>query len=173
MALIKCKECGAQVSTKANACPACGAVRPKQTRAATWFIGAVAVFAIGGTILEANKSKVNYQTTATQAIAPQRPPPPERTPAQLKADREINTVLAGARALKSAMKKPETFEIISASMIDGKVICYEYRARNSFNDRRTEYYVVTDTVSNGKPETWNKYCAGKSGTDYSSVRAVL
>ncbi|KES23077.1 MULTISPECIES: zinc ribbon domain-containing protein [Pseudomonas] len=31
MALMKCKECGSQVSTKAKACPTCGAKPPKKT----------------------------------------------------------------------------------------------------------------------------------------------
>ncbi|CAA2107702.1 hypothetical protein VVAX_04367 [Variovorax paradoxus] len=98
---------------------------------------------------------------------------PERTPAQLRADKEINIVLAGARWLKESMKKPESFELVNATMIDGKVICYEYRARNSFNDRRTERYVISDNVSSSKAKDWNKLCAGKSGIDYTHVRAVM
>lgn len=108
---------------------------------------------------------------ATAVVA--KPVTPERTPAQLKADKEINIVLAGARWLKDSMKKPESFELVNATMIDGKVICYEYRARNSFNDRRTERYVISDNVSSSKPKDWNKLCAGKSGTDYTHVRAVM
>ena len=36
MSLKKCKECGNAVSTKAAACPACGAVRRKKTGCLTW-----------------------------------------------------------------------------------------------------------------------------------------
>lgn len=39
MALTKCKECGEVVSTKADACPKCGAKRPKGTSIGTWLIG--------------------------------------------------------------------------------------------------------------------------------------
>lgn len=173
MALVACPECKAQISDKAERCPQCGAKRPKSTSRATIFIGGLFAIAVASLVFKANKSDVNYQTTATQASVPGRPEPQPRTPEQLKADREINTVLAGARMLKDAMKKPETFELIKAIMIDGKVICYEYRARNSFNDRTTEQYVVTDKVSSSKAADWNKHCAGKSGTDYTSVRAVL
>lgn len=88
-------------------------------------------------------------------------------------DRDLNIVLAGARWLKASMKKPETFELLRATMIDGKVICYEYRARNSWNDRSPGTYVISDSVSSSKPKEWNKYCAGKSGIDYTSVRAVM
>jgi hypothetical protein len=38
MALVNCTECGESVSTKANACPNCGAKPPKQTSALTKFI---------------------------------------------------------------------------------------------------------------------------------------
>ncbi|MDH6593195.1 hypothetical protein M2165_003084 [Variovorax sp. TBS-050B] len=58
------------------------------------------------------------------------------------------------------------------SPLPDKVICYKYRARNSFNDR-TEHYGVSDTVSSSKPADWNKLCVGKSGTDYTHVRAVM
>jgi len=36
MALVKCKECGAEISKKAEACPKCGAKPAKKTSAGTW-----------------------------------------------------------------------------------------------------------------------------------------
>ena len=40
MALINCKECGAQVSTQAKSCPSCGAKIKKPTSIITWiFLG--------------------------------------------------------------------------------------------------------------------------------------
>ena len=38
MALVKCKECGEQVSTKAKNCPKCGARVPKKTSLFTWLV---------------------------------------------------------------------------------------------------------------------------------------
>jgi hypothetical protein len=38
VALSKCKECGEQISTKADACPKCGAKPTKKTSAFTWFV---------------------------------------------------------------------------------------------------------------------------------------
>jgi len=51
MALTKCKECGAEISRKAKACPQCGAPRKKKTSIFTWivliiFIGVIANFII-------------------------------------------------------------------------------------------------------------------------------
>lgn len=37
MALIKCKECGTEVSNSAKTCPKCGAPVPKKTSLLTWF----------------------------------------------------------------------------------------------------------------------------------------
>lgn len=45
MALINCKECGAQVSTQAKTCPSCGAKVKKPTSIVTWVI--LGVFGIG------------------------------------------------------------------------------------------------------------------------------
>ena len=38
MALVKCKECGHEISKKAEICPNCGAKRKKGTSLATWFV---------------------------------------------------------------------------------------------------------------------------------------
>lgn len=38
MAMTKCKECGNDLSTRAAACPKCGAAQPKPTSGATWLI---------------------------------------------------------------------------------------------------------------------------------------
>lgn len=38
MALVKCKECGEQVSTQAKTCPKCGARVPKKTSLITWVV---------------------------------------------------------------------------------------------------------------------------------------
>ena len=38
MALIKCKECGEEISKKADACPKCGAPRKQKTRPLAWFV---------------------------------------------------------------------------------------------------------------------------------------
>lgn len=90
-----------------------------------------------------------------------------------KPNGEFTAVLAGAQWLKSTMKKPESFELISATMVDGKVVCYQYAARNSLNDRKTEQYVIADGVSSSKADDWNRLCAGKRGTDYTHARSAL
>lgn len=50
MALTKCKECGEQISTKAETCPKCGAKPPKKTSLLTWIVLAFVVFVVIGQI---------------------------------------------------------------------------------------------------------------------------
>ena len=38
MALIKCKECGKEISSQAESCPNCGRKKPKPTSAVTWIV---------------------------------------------------------------------------------------------------------------------------------------
>lgn len=46
MALVKCKECGEKVSTKAKNCPKCGAKAPKKTSPVTWAVLGLIVFGV-------------------------------------------------------------------------------------------------------------------------------
>lgn len=46
MALVKCKECGEEVSTKAKTCPKCGAKAPKKTSLFTWFVLILIIFGV-------------------------------------------------------------------------------------------------------------------------------
>jgi len=54
MAVIKCKECGGQVSTNAEACPGCGAKQSKKTSKFTWFV--LLVFVVVGYNMATRKS---------------------------------------------------------------------------------------------------------------------
>ncbi len=56
MALTKCKECGEQISTKAETCPKCGAKPPKKTSLITWIVLAFVVFVVIGQIVSRRDS---------------------------------------------------------------------------------------------------------------------
>lgn len=56
MALINCKECGAQVSTQAKNCPSCGAKVKKPTSIITWVFLGLIIFGIVGAMLGEDKS---------------------------------------------------------------------------------------------------------------------
>jgi hypothetical protein len=57
-------------------------------------------------------------------------------------------------------------------MNDG-VVCYEYRSTNSFNAVVPGFYVSLLGVGSQKTKDWNKYCANKSGTNYSYASHAL
>lgn len=111
---------------------------------------------------------------AGTASRPQRPP---LTAAELeikdKKERDFQLVVLGAQRLKDSMKKPETFKLVDAALMKDGSICYTYRARNSFNDEREDYYVVTPLAGSNKPSDWNKYCAGKAGENFTYARQAL
>lgn len=52
MALIKCKECGKEISKKAKSCPHCGAQTPKPTSAVTWLVLILIIGAVFSSIMD-------------------------------------------------------------------------------------------------------------------------
>lgn len=69
MALTKCKECGAEVSTKANHCPKCGAKAPKRTSLVTWLVLVFIVFAAYSWLESPDQSTVNNKSTSVSSGA--------------------------------------------------------------------------------------------------------
>src|SRR3569623_3502844 len=67
MALTKCSECGEQISTKAAACPKCGAAPKKKISLFTWLVIAFIGFAVLGSVT-GNKSG-GSGTSSSPAVA--------------------------------------------------------------------------------------------------------
>jgi hypothetical protein len=80
MALVKCKECGEQVSTSAKSCPKCGAKLPKKTSLITWLVlilFGVVVFNVAYTPSRtASPSSASASANLTEA-SPTPPPKPQ------------------------------------------------------------------------------------------------
>lgn len=71
MALVKCKECGAEISKKAETCPHCGAKRKKKTTIGTG-TGILIIFVfvyVIGKISGQNDTGTTYQSTASSTTA--------------------------------------------------------------------------------------------------------
>lgn len=71
MALLKCAECGAIVSSQATSCTKCGAPPPKRkaSRLVLWILGAaifIPLFQLG---VRVNEQKINQQAAAREAAA--------------------------------------------------------------------------------------------------------
>lgn len=190
MAMIKCGECGAQISNKAQACPQCGAKRPKRTNRLTlifaWLLGAGGLMAAYSAI----DSQQRLDTAAAQAAAREAALPPEQR-AALARDRaaaassaaaleiEFQRAVSIARQIKANMKDPDSFKLTGVTLTSAGALCFQYRAKNSFNAVVQGFAVVPKqgpSAAGSEQDVagpWNKHCAGKSGSDFTHVRQVL
>jgi DNA-directed RNA polymerase subunit RPC12/RpoP len=169
MALIKCTECGKEVSDQAKACPQCGAkkFKPKPAKKP---LGLFAWTMIAGfSVLAAVSSFLPKNTTQTPTQTP------EQIAAKTKRDGQLETGALGAIALKNRMKDPEAFNLTGANVKDNGATCYEYRAKNGFGAIFPGSAVLTSkgdiyVSDQGDKFTraWNRECAGKSGEDIKS-----
>ena len=75
MALVKCKECGQEVSQKASSCPKCGAPIKKKTSFFTWIVAIVLGFWLIG-FLSKQDTSPSSSSSATDTPAPQVPDNP-------------------------------------------------------------------------------------------------
>ncbi|MGV6397002.1 zinc ribbon domain-containing protein [Pseudomonas caspiana] len=176
MAVVKCKECGAQVSTKAKACPSCGAKPPKKTSALVWILAALFAFI--------------FLKSCYSVVTGDGPPPksPEALAEQAKS-KELDAALAKEKEAAKSLEDKKTAALWAArqsvtkilndpdSAKFGKVVyrdpgfvCGYVNAKNGFGG----YTGEKGFISLGTPETtwlegqskdfksvWNKQCASK------------
>lgn len=169
MALIKCKECGNEVSSKAEACPKCGAkIAPEKMGC-----GKTLVVVFLGFIILGVAGSIVSSFTDSSASTNQAPKTPEQLAADKKEDEAMQRAVFGAMTLKKTMRDPDSFKLESALVIDGTgAVCYDYRAKNGFGGTNVGHAVL---ASNGKTfktnemdgftHLWNKQCANKRGTE--------
>lgn len=69
MALKKCKECGKDISTKAESCPNCGAKQPKKTSLFTWLVLVFFTLLVYG-VMHAPKTERSPQAGIPNASTP-------------------------------------------------------------------------------------------------------
>ncbi|MBN9410858.1 MAG: zinc ribbon domain-containing protein [Burkholderiales bacterium] len=89
MALQKCHECGAQVSSEAKACPSCGA-KPKKS---VGLVGIIVAGIFGIIIFNAASGSGGSSSSATASARPATPPPIQRSP-------EVQKEIARLRAVE-------------------------------------------------------------------------
>lgn len=139
MALIKCKECGAKVSTTAKACPQCGASAPKQTSGCAWIaliffgipmIAGIAYQASTGPARKAEEAAKEAQRVAALS--------PEQKAEELRNSRVYSGKSACRINAKEVMKDPSSAEFVgygsATASTDGSTVSVPvtYRAKNSF-----------------------------------------
>ena len=142
MALVKCKECGSQVSTKAGACPGCGA-KVKQSGGCGILLAVVfAIFALATCF--SSMHLPNNQTAATALVAPSESElsAAEREQIRIEAQSraaaalETETIIKAERAVRSRMKDPTSavFKDVRYGKSDATgAVAYGYvNSKNSF-----------------------------------------
>lgn len=196
MSLVKCKECNAQMSDKAVACPQCGA---KYTRTsgcamiAAWLIGLGVLMSIVTNYFSTERQ--NESDDAERARVASLNPQQRKIEADQKAKSaaeettrknaekgRLASGIAGASLLKKSLRDPDSFKLEKASIVEGtNIACYTYRARNGFGGLNVENAVFVPSKLTFKTSSddnfaslWNRECANKSSYDYlSEVKVAL
>lgn len=174
MALIKCKECGNEISTKAEACPKCGVrITPEKMGC-----GKTVVVAFLGIVIIAAMSSI-FSPSSDSSAAKQEPQTPEQVAAKKKEDEAVQRAMIGAMTLKKTMRDPDSFKLESALVIDGSgVVCYDYRARNGFGGMNAGHAVFTTKTfktndMDGFTRLWNRECADKRGFEVGAAASRM
>lgn len=143
MALIKCKECGSEISSTAKACPHCGHKPSKAIGGAgTLFIilaGLVFFVAIFGS---ENGSRGN-----------------SRPAVDAKKEAAFQKVVASMKVVLSSSRNPDSvkWETVRAND-DASIICLQFRGQNGFGGMSKEFVVWVKDSASQKTESWNKHC---------------
>lgn len=154
MALVKCKECGAQVSTKAQACPTCGAALPKRTSLLTWLIGGMfAVIVVGAIDMQNRTGPAHSEGSAAQGTASQ-------STEDKAATTRYSAAMLAVKSLKKSAHDPSSVDIeFAGANALGTVVCLEFRAKNAFGALVKQFavYEATSATLNDAGR-WNKHC---------------
>lgn len=184
MALVQCRECGQDRSTKADACPHCGA-KVKRTSAFTYIFGGlftiIVVSCVGTMVASDNRRNETAAKEAARVAslsAEQKAAEAKRAAADKVASdaKEANfqRAIVLARAVKATMNDPSSLEITDALVTDAGAIALTFRGKNAFGALTINYAVLAPDgkVANGSQNKvaalWNRHIAGKAATDLTS-----
>jgi hypothetical protein len=175
MAIVKCRECGKDVSTEAKSCPHCGVAKPVPPSKTGNYIklafGALLVIAMVRCINEQQDRKTNADAEKQRVEATKTPEQKAKEVAEkAKSEVEFQSVVARLRALKASTKNPASFELVKALLTDDGTVCVVYRGTNSFNAVVTENRAIS---KDARVVDWNRFCGGKSGKDMKFARQAL
>lgn len=150
MALLKCKECGAEVSDKAKICPQCGAPIKAKTSAMTKF-ALFLIFLILVAMSIPNDSTSSNSNNANNQY--------------------FDKAYTGSEQIKKSLRDPSSIQFINVIATDESTICYEFTAKNGFGGTNHSFAVFskdnitlkTDEID-GYQKLWDLECANKAGT---------
>jgi hypothetical protein len=188
VAITTCNECGGQVSTKATACPKCGAVRAggKGIGCGAVTLGVFVFFLLSYLWTDYQASQKRDDAAAKEAarvakLTPEQRAAEERAKAAAAAEKKrrddaVSRAAVGAQMLKKSMRNPDVFKLESALVMDSGAVCYTYRGQTGFGGMKRGYAALsadakrflTDEMD-GFRTLWNRICANKSGDEVSTA----
>lgn len=159
MSLIKCHECGGQVSSAAKACPHCGA----KPRKKVGIIGIFFALFIGYIAFSCSSGLDRAQRNAQERESAKTP---EQKAAEAKAkedeERRFKSARNAIRALQSTLKDPASLDIEAIGVTQGGgLTCISYRAKNSFNAVIKGGFVFDGSTGSSHDATVAKNCDPK------------
>lgn len=135
MALVKCKECGSEVSTKADACPNCGAKVKKGMGCGTLLLIVFGVIVIVAMVTPSTPSQ-----SSAGSVSASPPAKPREVVENSAWDGSVQQV---ERYLKANLKDPDSYQSIEWSKVvkadgGGFIVRHKYRAKNGFGGYNIE-----------------------------------
>ena len=175
MGMVNCRECGKDVSDKAETCPHCGIKKPApDSKVGNYLklgLGALIIFGVVRCISDQEESKTKAESERQRVEASKTPEHrAKEAAAKAKTEADFQSVVSRLRVLKASSKNPASFELVDALLMDDDTACVIYRGTNSFNAVVTENKAIAKDL---RVVDWNRFCAGKSGKDMKYARQAL
>lgn len=149
MALIKCRECGKEVSTNAAACQNCGNKLPKRTSVARWIVGGLFLFFVVTCALNVQKYK-DAEEARIAALTP------EQKAAKAESAEFDSSKYACEVLIKKTLHDPDSAEFDPADSFPARrlgphsyLVQVKLRAKNAFNALRYTSMNCTVSLENG------------------------
>lgn len=138
MPLVKCKECGAKVSTSAKACPKCGEpdfinTTPKRASRIVKYGGPFVVVAILAAILSGNRARTE--------------------------DPNVTAARSTADSIRAIARDPDSVKIERMLITpDSGTRCVQYQAKNGFGGTNRELVVIFRDRASKDLSDWTSHC---------------
>lgn len=175
MALVKCKECGNQVSTKAKICPKCGATPPKRTSFLTWSVLVLILLIVYGSWQQESNLTPEQRTAKAERIQS------DNSTSEVISEYEKNKeqvlketawIGKGKNAVLSKLKDPDSATFKDTYFFQGKdnapMTCGQVNSKNSFGGfvgfqrfvsaGSTELTFLETEVADFEA-VWSRYCS--------------
>ena len=161
MALIKCHECGNEISDAAKSCPQCGA-KPKKK---VGLLGITFVLLVGFVVF---KCTTAVDSAGTRTAEREAAKTPEQRAAESAAraaeEKRITAALKTKRLVIEHAKNPTSLQFAQLRISeDGELICGTYRATNSYNAVVPGVVAVTKQGYAFDAGNWEKSCSKATG----------